>query len=117
MKFLANGNFPMPSYSLLDKNGMEIIHIGLVAPGEDDEQVMIRSIKENRIILTFDSDYGGMIFKYGLKPEPGIVYFRLKNYQAEEPARILLQIIKSPVNFNNRITVIDKHTIRQRKYQ
>ncbi|MBK8553833.1 MAG: DUF5615 family PIN-like protein [Ignavibacteria bacterium] len=35
---------------------------------------------EKRIILTFDRDYGELIFKYNLKTDEGVIYLRLNKY-------------------------------------
>lgn len=118
MRFLANENFPLPSFDLLIENDCNIIHIGKWLPGISDREVIEFAMNENRTILTFDNDYGEIIFKYNLKPSSGIIYFRLGSYHPEEPANLLIDLINdSSLNFDNRITVVDKKSIRQRKYQ
>lgn len=42
MKFLADENFPMPSVTVLRKAGHDIQHIGDIAGGSDDEDVVMR---------------------------------------------------------------------------
>jgi predicted nuclease of predicted toxin-antitoxin system len=37
--------------------------------GISDEEVIELSIRQNRIIITFDSDYGELVFKHGYKPK------------------------------------------------
>jgi len=74
------------------------------------------AINEKRTILTHDSDYGELIFRHGYRPENGVVYFRLNEFNPEEPAVILHSLIKSTHNFSDRLTVIDKNSIRERKY-
>lgn len=74
------------------------------------------AIKEQRTILTHDSDYGELIFKHGYKPVKGVVYFRLSKFTPEEPAEILLELIELNYFFENRLTVIDANSIRERMY-
>lgn len=50
MKFLANENFPLSSFSILQNKGYDIDHIGNTRPGITDEQVMGIAQTENRII-------------------------------------------------------------------
>ncbi len=64
MKFLANENFPFPSIKFLRENGYEIISISEESSGIADSEVLQKASAENLIILTFDSDYGELIFKY-----------------------------------------------------
>jgi predicted nuclease of predicted toxin-antitoxin system len=78
---------------------------------------MSLAIDENRTILTFDSDYGELIFKHGYKPKAGVIYFRYQPNYPTEPAEIFLNVImESQLIFENRLTVIDKTGIRQRNY-
>lgn len=73
MKFLANENIPVSSVLHLRSIGFDITSIGEDAPGISDTNVMNIAIKENRTIITYDSDYGELIFKYGYKPKAGVI--------------------------------------------
>lgn len=55
---------------------------------------MAIAIEEGRTILTFDRDYGELIFKYNYKPPSGIIYLRLDKYKADEPGKIIEGLIK-----------------------
>jgi predicted nuclease of predicted toxin-antitoxin system len=117
MKLLANENFPMASKKLLAENGFDIIHIGQTNGGISDEVVMKMAIAEGRAILTFDRDYGELIFKYGYKPPKGVVYFRWDSYQPESPAQFFMALLeKNEIVVEGMFTVVDNDSIRQRKY-
>jgi predicted nuclease of predicted toxin-antitoxin system len=78
---------------------------------------MTIAIREQRTILTFDRDYGELIFKYNYKPERGVIYLRLDEYEADEPGKIIEDLInRNEFNFDNALTVLDKNGIRQRGY-
>jgi len=112
---LADENFPVSSYQLLLKYGWDIIHIALVSPSIEDEDVIKLSIKENRIILTFDSDFGALVFKSGLKPI-AVVYFRWDEFKSSYPAKYLHQLLQqNQVKILDYFTVIGHDKIRQRK--
>jgi len=74
------------------------------------------AIKENFTILTHDSDYGELIFKYGYKPKAGVIYFRLFEFEPLDPGKILLELIGKRLPFENCLTVVDEKTIRQRSF-
>jgi predicted nuclease of predicted toxin-antitoxin system len=76
MKLLANENFPLASINYLKVKGFDISSIGLENPSIKDSAVMEIAIKEGRTILTFDRDYGELIFKYNYKPEMGVMFLR-----------------------------------------
>lgn len=62
----------------LRSNGFDITSISEVAAGIDDTKVMNIAIKDESTIITYDSDYGELIFKYGHKPEAGVIYIRIQ---------------------------------------
>lgn len=86
MKFLANENFPFPNILLLRRAGYNILSISELDPGIADNAVIGKAVAEERIILTFDKDYGEIIFKHGVKKPPAVVFFRFKG---ENPDRFI----------------------------
>jgi len=78
MRFLANENFPFPSIKILREKGFEVISISETLSGISDEEILRKASLENLIILTFDRDYGELIFKYQKENLPAVVYFRTK---------------------------------------
>ncbi len=63
MKLLANENFPKASVLLLRSLGYDITSIGEDNPSISDQSVMEIATAEERIILTFDRDYGELIMQ------------------------------------------------------
>ncbi len=116
MKFLANENVPIKSVTILLEEGIDIISVINECPSVADEDVMKLAIKENRTILTFDRDYGELIYKHGYKPMAGVIYFRIKSFNPEDPAHIVMELIqRKDISFEKLFTVIDDISIRQRK--
>ena len=115
MNFLANENFPYPSIKILREKGFYVKSIGEELGGISDESVMGIAVEENLIILTFDRDYGELIFKFQKDKPPTVVYFRLKGDAPEMAAALLLQIIKDGITIENHFTVVESTGIRQRK--
>ncbi len=101
MRFLANENFPFPSMKILRKLGFEVTSIAEDNFGISDEEVLQIAVNEQLIILTFDRDYGELIFKYKMQPPPAVVYFRLKG--------------DNGLIIENHFSVIDEQGTRQRK--
>lgn len=117
MKILANENFPLASINVLKSNNFDVLSIGIDFSGISDDEVMNLAISQNRTIITFDSDYGELIFKYGYKPKGGVIYIRWQNFSPSEPGEYLVMLFKrEDISFNNMLTVIDRKTIRQRRY-
>ena len=117
MKFLANENVPFSSITYLKSAGYDIKSIGVDDPSITDKQVMQIAINENRTIITYDSDYGELIFKHGYKPEAGVIFIRVQPTDPLETAKILEDLIsKENISFDRTLTVIDSNTVRQKKY-
>jgi predicted nuclease of predicted toxin-antitoxin system len=93
VRFLANENFPLPSIRLLSTAGHDVAAVALESPGVLDETVLDRAVQERRILLTFDRDYGGLLYLRGSQAPEGIVYFRFVPSSPKEPAEYLLALL------------------------
>lgn len=113
MKLLANENFPYASIYYLKEKGYDVLSIGVDNPSILDSEIMDIAINEGRIILTFDRDYGELIFRHNYKPEKGVIYLRLNEYKPHEPGLILEDILTNRgIDLSRALTVIDKTGIR-----
>lgn len=116
MKFLANENFPVPSIKILRADGIFVKSIIQETPGIDDEKVLDIASKEELIILTFDRDYGELVFRKKLSSPQGLIYFRLRPSNPEEPAQMLLSLIdRGDVELAKKFTIVEHGRIRQKK--
>jgi predicted nuclease of predicted toxin-antitoxin system len=118
MKLLANENFPLSSIKILKESGYDIVAVGQEFAGILDSEVIAYAISEDRTILTFDRDYGELIFKKGFRPQAGVIYLRWENFQPNEPGEYLIELFKSKeIHFESTLTVIGLDHIRQRKFK
>jgi predicted nuclease of predicted toxin-antitoxin system len=117
MDFLANENFPLSSIEILRYNSLNIKSIAAEFSGITDKEVMEIALREDRTILTFDRDYGELIFKYGYTPSAGIILFRWDHFSPTEPGQFLIELLRNSIfDFRKCLTVISRNSIRQRKY-
>jgi predicted nuclease of predicted toxin-antitoxin system len=115
MRFLADENFPLPSVRRLREADHDIAAIASEEPGIPDERVLFRAFRDDRIILTFDRDYGRLLYQSGFAPPAGVVYFRFVPYSLEEPAEYLLRLLGRPdFSVLGRLTVVERDRVRQR---
>lgn len=116
MRFLANENFPFPSLKHLRHSGYEVISIAEELSGISDEEVLKKAVAEELIVLTFDRDYGELIFRYQQETPPAVVYFRTKGQAPEEAGKILVdKIERERIQLEGFFTVIEKTGTRQRR--
>jgi len=111
MKFLANENFPNPSVQILRNSGLDVISVSESRPSISDEEVIKWASSESRIILTFDKDYGEIVFRYRIPCS--VIFFREKGNAPTDSANTLLEILKE-ITVEGHFTVVDKAGIRQR---
>lgn len=117
MKLLANENIPLATIHYLRRIGLDIASISEDASGIQDRVVLNIAHEQERTILTFDRDYGELIFKHHLKPKASVIYLRLDEYSPQEPGIIIEKLIReNQIDFSNTLTVVDKNGLRQRKY-
>ncbi len=115
MRFLADENFPLPSVRRLREEGHDVAAIAAEEPGLPDEQVLSRAFGEDRIILTFDRDYGRLLYEVGLPSPTGVVYFRFVPSSLEEPAEYLLGLLRrTDFSVSGKLTVAERDRVRQR---
>ncbi len=114
--FLANENIPLKSITMLRKNSYDVKAIIEECPGASDEEVLRIASNENRIILTFDRDYGKLVFEKKRLAPAGIVYFRFIPRYPEECAEVLLKILEiQEFQLKGMFTVVERTKIRQKK--
>ena len=114
MRFLANENFPSASVHQIRAAGHDIAAIAEDSPGAKDSMVLSRAAQEERIVLTFDRDYGELIFRHKSLSPLGVIYFRFDPLTPEEPAQFLLQLLsQNQVGVERKFTVVERGQIRQ----
>jgi predicted nuclease of predicted toxin-antitoxin system len=115
MQFLANEDVPLASIRRLRAAGYDVVSIIEDSPGAKDESVLSRAHAERRIILTFDCDYGELIYRRRLPTPAGVAYFRFAPSTPEEPAERFIELLEvDHIILEGQFTVIGHGWIRQR---
>jgi predicted nuclease of predicted toxin-antitoxin system len=107
MRFLANENFPGAAVSALARAGHDIVWVRNAAPGSADEDILAWAVRENRVLLTFDRDFGELAWRVGLPASCGIVLFRVPMPAAAEVGEILAARIGERTDWAGHFTVIE----------
>ena len=113
---LANENFPAAAIRKLRAAGMDVVAVIETMRSASDREVMAYARREQRWIITFDRDYGDLIFREGLLPPPAILYFRQEPYPPERPADIVLAMLAKPQQLEGCMVVISQQNIRRRRF-
>lgn len=113
---LANENFPAPAISKLRAAGIDVIAVRESMPSISDKEVMAYARQTQRWIVTFDRDYGDLVFREGLLPPPAILFFRQEPYPPERPADLVLAMLSDPQQAAGWMVVISEQNIRRKRF-
>jgi predicted nuclease of predicted toxin-antitoxin system len=114
MRFLADENFPGEAVAALRAAGHDVSWIGESSPGASDKHVLALAENENRILLTFDKDFGELAWRAGLPASCGIVLFRISALPAKAIGAALMARISERDDWAGHFSVIEPGRIRMR---
>ena len=69
---------------------------------------------ESCVLLTFDRDFGTLLFKSGFAAPFGVVYFRFVPSHPEDVAEVVKGLINDGITLDGMFTVCERESIRQR---
>lgn len=114
MRFLANENFPGDAVAALVSAGYDVVWVRTAAPGSKDEDILAWAMRENRVLLTFDQDFGELAWRAGLPASCGIMLFRLPMPAAAGVGAALAARIGERSDWAGHFTVIEPGRVRMR---
>ena len=115
MKYLADENMPGPAVRLLRESGWDVAWIRDEAPGLPDSAVLAKALKEDRVLITFDKDFGELARRHGLPASCGVVLFRLQIRNPQEAAEQILKVLTSREDWPGHFSVVGTTGIRSIK--
>lgn len=115
MRFLANENFPGAAVEALESRGHDVVWVRTVAPGMDDADILAWATREERILLTFDKDFGELARAYALPVTCGIVLFRMPMPPPHTVGRRLSDLVTARDDWVGHFSVVEPGRVRMRR--
>lgn len=115
MPLCANENIPDDCVLRLRRDAHDVLWIRESSPGSSDKNVLARSYAEGRLLITFDKDFGELVFRHGANASHGIILFRISQPSSTAIADRVAAIIASRNDWTGHFTVVDDSTVRMRK--
>jgi predicted nuclease of predicted toxin-antitoxin system len=115
MRLCANENIPEDCVIRLRQSGHEVLWIRETAPGSRDDEVLARAAAESRLLVTFDKDFGELVFRRGAKASQGVVLFRIAQPSATAVAERVATVLASRDDWPGHFSVVEDSTIRMRR--
>ena len=76
-RFIIDENMSPAVAVLLRDGGHDAVAIAEYSPRMLDRDILAFAARENRILATFDTDFGDLIYRWGFAGAPAVVLFRL----------------------------------------
>lgn len=114
MRFLVDQNVPLDVVEGLRAEGHDISWAQTDYPGADDEMLLEIAQSEERVVITFDTDFGTLAFHRNLPASSGVILFRLTLVSPVAVAEAVLETIRSREDWEGHFSVVDDTQIRMR---
>ena len=114
MRILADEQIPGAVVQSLLAEGHDVTWVVTEAPGADDHEVLARAAREQRVLFTFDTDFGALVFSEGVLVPPGVVLFRVGPMPVDTLASFVARALAAREDWDGHFTVVDEHRIRMR---
>jgi len=112
MRLQANQNIPLDVVEMLRLRGHDVAWVHEDMPGADDIRVLELAQKQNRVVLTFDKDFGELAFRKRLPSACGVVLLRITAPTASAMALEVAALLESRDNWQGHFFVIDRNHVR-----
>lgn len=111
-KFLANENVPADAIEAVRQRGVDPAWVKERAAGAADETVLAMSRSENRVLVTFDKDFGEMAFRKGHDASCGVILLRPRLRSPEFLVNFLVAVLTKSADWQGHFAVAQEGSIR-----
>lgn len=115
MRLLANENIPMRMVRGLRAMEHDVLSILETSPGATDAEVLDLACRELRTLLTFDRDYGELIYLKRLAVPQSVIYLRFVPFSPEDALQLLAPLlVNDGQQTQGYFVVLDRDSYRRR---
>ena len=115
MKLLADENIEREFIEALRGADFDVMSVRESYIGSADDEILQIAENDNAVILTYDTDFGELIFRYSLKSR-GVILLRLSGLSLTEKIdKTILAIREHEAELENAFTVVSEKLVRIRK--
>ncbi len=111
---LANENVPAPLTRLLRAAGVSVTAVGEVMPRASDRDVLAHARAHDLWLLTFDRDYGELVFARSAAAPPAILYLRQGSQPMSAYAGAVLELLDRADTLHGHLVVVSARRVRLR---
>lgn len=111
-RFLANENAPREAVVAARAAGIDVTWIVELQPGASDEVVLAMAQRDDRVLITFDKDFGELVFRHGRAASPGVILLRPRLRSPEIVTTFIVTVLSQPIDWPGHFTVAREGSIR-----
>ena len=114
MRILANENFSGFVVDALRQAGHDVTWIRTDMPGVSDQAVLKHAMAEERVLVTFDKDFGELAYRSRLPATCGVILFRMSVADIVVAASVIVRTIDSRDDWSGHFSVVEENRVRVR---
>ena len=98
MKFIVDECTGMAVAEYLRGTGYDVSVVAEIMPQAEDHAILTKAVKEGRILITNDKDFGELIFRRGYSHH-GVLFLRLQDDSAANRIRVVKAVLDQYTDF------------------
>jgi|SRR5215471_15352798 len=107
MNFLADESCAGPVIRALREAGHDVVAVADVSKGATDEQVLELALKEKRVLITEDRDFGELVYAHGRR-SAGVILVRFHSRaRSAKPATVVEVVTKLGSRLRDAFAVVE----------
>lgn len=115
MRLLADESIPLETVRALRAAGHDVYSATESAPGVADRELLAQAVADERLVLTFDTDFGELLVRDADSPKAGVLLLRIVPASATEITALLRELLsRTDIAWQGHLSVVDEKHIRQR---
>lgn len=112
MQFVADESCAMPTIRALRAAGHDVLAIVEIAGGTADDEVLRYALKERRVLITEDRDFGELVYAQG-RSSAGVILLRFHSRALQLKAATLIDAVsKLGSRLEGNFTVVEPGRVR-----
>ena len=112
MRLLANENIPGDAIAALREAGHDGSWVRSDARGSRDVDILNRAQVENRILISFDKDFGELAYRANLPATSGVILLRISAPSSLSVAQLIVTALAGRTDWAGHFAVIEDDRVR-----
>jgi predicted nuclease of predicted toxin-antitoxin system len=93
MRFLADESCDFAVVRALRAAGFDVLSISESTPRAEDTEVIELALRQERILLTEDKDFGRLVYSHG-QETPGVIFLRFPTFARRRISKDIVNLVK-----------------------